>query len=201
MDEIYRNNADGDLESIDPTTGEVQVIEQERTVAVKIPQYDLKTSELIEAMIIQGENLSSSCRRLGLPERTASYWMRKNEDFKERIMAAREIKGFYFEDKMEKLADSPGETREELAKSDFQFKAYDKLAGYHNKKVFGTKRVEQEHSGGMTLVIDTGIRRNDDQSSGEAVVEQRDAREDGRIEQESGRDPMQGHGDRESSSP
>jgi len=70
-------------------------------------------------------------------------------------------RGDKFRDNIQDIADMPIIPSEDIKGYKLKADLYEKLAGWDNKEKFGTKRVEQAHTGALQLIINTGIDRGD----------------------------------------
>lgn len=150
---------------VDIHTGEIirDPVEVVEKTYLPAPDYNLEDAERVLNMISSGSSVASIERQLIFPKNTIANWLRSHPDFKKKYLEARDLRAYTFEDKMVELVEDPNLTNENIKVADFRFKGYSKLASFGNKTEFGTKHVETTHSGGVNLIIETGIRRNHDQ--------------------------------------
>lgn len=111
--------------------------------------------------------------------------MRTQPDFKDKVQSAREDRAEHFRDKIQEIADKPILAKEDIPGYRLKADLYEKLAGWDNKSSYGTKHVEQKHTGALQLIINTGINRSKDERDSSIDAEVVQSSENGTKEDES----------------
>lgn len=182
MDTIIKQDEKGELIEIDLTTGEIVGQEDQVQTLPKPAKYTLERGEMVCHLVRSGCTYKKAAQVSGLPHHNSIHaWLRDHPDFKAKVLAAREDRAEHFRDKIQDIADQPILAKEDIPGYKLKADLYEKLAGWDNKSSYGTKHVEQKHTGALQLIINTGI----DRSKDERVTEVVQSTENGTKEDES----------------
>lgn len=158
---IVKNSQTGKLETICLDTGEVLNTGMNPCDMSKY-KFHLDTALLICQKIREGATLKVIDADPNLPSLTViHYWRRTNLSFNEEIKLARKERAEYYHDKVLEIADETVD-RDDVAVAKFRSDQYKWAAEKGDPSSYGNK---VEHTGSNTapsIVIVTGIKRNED---------------------------------------
>lgn len=133
------------------------------------------TDEIADKIVEQhmlGSSLRAICHgKKGYPPVTTVYrWMQENHRFKTRILEARQMRAFYFENKVMEEAESIDEKNYNAQR--VKIDAAKWLAQVNNPDVFGNKtKISGDASAPLAIVVDTGIHREEEDSQEAPAIE------------------------------
>ena len=190
----YRNPNSGLIEAYDSDSGDLVLIQNkltdmwdtiaEQAVEVKLPDgrmvwiqkglsvdnfksqeeyaYSTVTADLICQRVAEGDSLNKICRTEGFPSySTICRWRRQHPEFKEAIEQAYSDRGETLRDQIDSLADEVDVDNKDVVKLKAELKKW--LASKDSAK-YDSKPQVQAGGGGVTFIIETGIRVSGDEN-------------------------------------
>jgi len=120
-------------------------------------KYTKALADKICARIAQGESLRKICEDKAMPNiASVINWRREKPEFFAHYTKAQEDRADHYADEIVEIAD----TAEDAAKARLQVDARKWVASKLKSKAYGEK-VTQEHTGGVSIQVVTGVPRND----------------------------------------
>lgn len=129
---------------------------------VQIP-YSFEMAEFIIGKIFDGQKLSSFAGENGIPKLSTIFgWMRKQPDFKEAYEVALKAQAMLAaEDIIDMARYADGLTKDEVPAHKLKFDVLKFIAERNDKERYAQSPPKQDANNGVTIVIDTGVKRND----------------------------------------
>lgn len=183
---FYRTNERGLIEAIDKVTGRILCVQSspqdllkekwQRLVRIDTPEgpvwlerglnydmiaklqaipYSKVLGDLICEKIVSGSSLNNACLDLNLKYSMVKGWEREHKEFAEALEAAKLDRADSFHDEAVDLARTKATTKDTI-------KTLQWAAGKGNKEKYGTKEVEGQNIGNVTIIVGTGIVRPGD---------------------------------------
>lgn len=126
-------------------------------------KFNTIVADKIVELHMQGNSLDAISKEKGFPPVKIIYhWIQHNITFKNKIMQARQMRGFYFENKV--MAEAEAVDADNYNAQRVKIDAAKWLAKVNNPDVFGEKtKISGDKDAPLTFVVDTGIRREEDE--------------------------------------
>jgi len=151
---------DGRLCRYNIYTGEKQINFEDIRREPLVRPYVLEVADLFCHFVYSGHTHMKAAELCGLPSvRTVQYWMQRHPDFKRNVQEAMRARASFCEEKVLEIANNEEIVSGEVPVLKLRADLYSRVAGWNDPEKYNTNRTDTRHSGGMTIVVDTGIRR------------------------------------------
>lgn len=146
------------LETFDQRTGELIVKEGDGALTL---HYTTELGDAIANLVREGYTLKKIAEIEGMPPLHYIYsWRSGHPDFAKKMKDARKDRATWFHDEaVEVLKESATIEKDEVAREKFRFDSFLKLAERGAPEEYGAKPAGAIGGGAMTIVINTGINR------------------------------------------
>jgi hypothetical protein len=165
LTKIQRVNDLGELVEVDLITGRTIVLQDLRNLLpAESFQYTTQIADIIAGLLREGHSIPAISELDGMPRAQTIYgWRRRYPDFGEKVRQAIEDSAYVFADKTMKVAAKLEEAhKDEVPGLRGAADQYRWAAEKYNPEQFGQKtKVSGDSSAPINIIIDTGIRRND----------------------------------------
>lgn len=122
--------------------------------------FTLEIADQIVSLYTECKSLEAVAKEVGVTRAVIYFWMARHADFKLRVKAAREIRGFVAEDKAIQAAEEADEDNVQAQR--LKAETYRWAAAVNNPEVHGTKtKIVGDPNQPVSFIIDTGIRREE----------------------------------------
>lgn len=175
-DTFFELDSEGHAQEIDIYTGEV--VRKEQSVSdLMLPtadkslvtnphlkyRYNEKWARII-AQLYMEVSLDTICKKDGFPSLgVINRWRAEHSEFDEALDMARKYRAESYEDRIHDMATSEEALeKEQVAGVKAKFDMLKWLASVNNRERYGQNQNARAGEGGVTIVLDTGIRRNED---------------------------------------
>ena len=141
---------------------DIEDAEKPIPLKVEIP-YSFQMAEFIISKIFDKQKLSDIAGQNGIPNLSTIFgWMRKQPDFKEAYEVALKAQAMLAaEDMIDMSRYADGLTNYEVPAHKLKFEVLKFIAERNDKERYAQSPPKQEQNSGVTIVIDTGVKRND----------------------------------------
>ena len=120
--------------------------------------FTLPLADEICGLYMQGNSVRVISEKVKIPAHIIYHWMNLRPDFKKRMMEARELRGFYYEEKAVAAAEEADE--ENVQSQKLKSQTYQWAAEVNNRSVFGkSTKLTGDPNAPLSFVVDTGIYR------------------------------------------
>lgn len=171
----------GKLVTRDIRTGEV--IAEEGS---SVPQYlySLEMADAVCNLVREGHTYKEIALMRGMPPMHLLYnWRNTHPDFAKRLKLARKDRASWFHDEaVQVIKESDTITKDEVAREKFRFDGLMRLAEVGDQDTYGKKTTAQGGAGPTTIIINTGIRREEVIEVSHEQISSEEFSEDGRRE-------------------
>lgn len=140
------------------------ISETERPIPLKVEiPYSFEMAEFIIGKIFDKQKLSDIAGQNGIPNLSTIFgWMRKQPDFKEAYEVALKAQAMLAaEDIIDMSRYVDGLTKDEVPAHKLKFDVLRFIAERNDKERYAQSPPKQEQNSGATIVINTGVRRNE----------------------------------------
>jgi len=162
MEESYTKLVDGNLVVIDSQTGESLAESGPWVPKVIYPTYSVELGDAICHHVREGMLYKSIIHKLGIKHiQTIYFWKSRYPDFAKNLKEARRDRADVYYDKVMEIADQDFIEKEEVSGLKLKTELYKWGAEKANPE-YGSKVTASGPSGPMQIIIDTGIRRDED---------------------------------------
>jgi hypothetical protein len=175
----FHTDENGVIREIDGDTGEIIAkspsfqdlaenhyapISVDDTTLARRYMFSIPIAEFICQKIAEGSNLTDICKMPGVPSYTIiTRWRAEHPEFAHGILMARKAKAELFEAKIEESLDRDLECNKDwIPGRQLWFKKMKFLASVHNPDTYGAKPEGAKGGGGVTIIVDTGVRKPGD---------------------------------------